>query len=79
MGVKVPPVVGMLLLLLLVVVGTGLKPDGLAPITGMVAVGVKEKIGAGNAMLNLGSDRAALAGGEKWSGDSRGGVRGPNE
>ena len=79
-GVKVPPVViGMLLLLLLVAVGTGLKPDGLAPITGMVAVGVKEKIGAGNAMLNLGSDRSTLAGGEKWSGDSLGGVRGPKE
>ena len=61
-GVKVPPVViGMLL----VVVGTGLKPDGLVPITGMVAVGVNEKIGAGNAMLNLGSDRSTLAGGEK--------------
>jgi hypothetical protein len=31
----------------------------------MVAVGVNEKIGAGNAMLNLGSDRSTLAGGEK--------------
>lgn len=47
----IAPVVGMLL-----VVGTGLKPDGLVPITGMVAVGVKEKIGAGNAIFNLGSE-----------------------
>ena len=59
------------------VVGTGLKPDWLAPITGMVAVGAKEKIGAWKAMLNRGSERSMLAGGERWSGDARGGVRGP--
>ena len=70
MGVKTP-VVGMLL------VGTGLKPDGVFPKTGMVAVGVKEKIGAGKAMLNLGSELSMVAGGERWSGEARGGVRGP--
>ena len=62
-GAKAPPVIG--LLTVVVVVGTGLKPDGLVPRTGMVAVGVKEKIGAGNAILNLGSDRSTVAGGER--------------
>ena len=46
MGVKTP-VVGMLL------VGTGLKPDGVFPKTGMVAVGVKEKIGGREAITNI--------------------------
>lgn len=77
----VPAVTGGLLALQMeaavAVVGTGLKPDGLAPITGMVAVGVKEKIGAGKAMLNLGRDRSTLAGGDRWSGEARGGVSGP--
>ena len=53
------------LLLMAMVVGTGLKPDGLVPIIGIVAVGVKEKIGAGKAMLNLGSVRSAFPGGER--------------
>ena len=63
-GAKIPPVVGML-------VATGLK-------TGIVAVGAKEKMGPGKAMLNLGSGApsTAVAGGERWSGDPRGGVRG---
>ena len=73
----VPPVTGVLLALQMVVAGTGLKPDGFAPMTGMVAVGVKEKIGAGKAMLNLGRDRSTLAGGERWLGETRGGVSGP--
>ena len=60
-GVRAPMLGG----LLAAVVGTGLKPDGLAPKMGMVAVGVKENIGAGNAMLNLGSDRSMLPGGER--------------
>ena len=81
-GVRTVPVVtgGLLALQMeaaVAVVGTGLKPDGLAPITGMVAVGAKEKIGVWKAMLNRGSERSMLAGGERWSGDARGGVRGP--
>lgn len=62
-GTVAPPVVG--LLMVVVVVGTGLKPDGLVPKTGIVAVGVKEKMGAGNAILNLGRDRSTVAGGER--------------
>ena len=67
-GVKTP-VVGML-------VATGLKPDGAVPKTGMVAVGANENMGVGKAMLNLGSALSMLAGGDRWSGDVRGGVRG---
>jgi hypothetical protein len=63
-GVKTPPVVVGGLPLIVVVVGTGLKPDGLVPMTGMVAVGVMENIGDGKAMLNLGRPRSMLAGGD---------------
>lgn len=57
---------------------TGLKPDGVAPNTGTVAVDAKEMTGAGKARLNRGSVVSAekLAGGERWSGEARGGVRG---
>ena len=72
-GIKIPPpggVVGLLLpklaVMVAAVVGTGLKLDGLVPMTGMVAVGVNEKMGAGNAMLKRGrDDRSTLAGGER--------------
>ena len=77
MGVTIAPTGVLLAVQMVVAVGTGLKPDGLAAITGMVAVGVNEKIGAGKATLNLGRDRSAVAGGERWLGDPRGGVRGP--
>ena len=73
MGVK-------LVVTVAVVVGgtTGLKPDGAAPNTGTVAVDAKEMMGAGKARLNRGSvvSEVKLAGGERWSGEARGGVRG---
>ena len=71
MGVKVA---------IAVVVGgaTGLKLDGAVPNTGMVAVDAKEITGAEKARLNRGSVVSAvkLAGGERWSGEARGGVSG---
>lgn len=47
-----------------------MKPDGVAPNTGTVAVDAKEMTGAGKARLNRGSVVSAekLAGGERWSG-----------
>ena len=65
MGVKTP-VVGMLL------VGTGLKPDGVFPKTGMVAVGVKEKIGGREAITNINNIVYST---ERGGGGGGGGVR----
>lgn len=58
---------------------TGLNPEGAVPNTGMVAVGANEMMGGvWNATLKRGRGSAAvrLVGGEKWSGEALGGVRG---
>lgn len=58
---------------------TGLNPEGAVPNTGIVAVGANEIMGGvWKATLKRGSGSAAvrLAGGEKWSGEALGGVRG---
>ena len=59
---------------------TGLNPEGAAPNTaGIVVVGANEMTGGvWKATLKRGRGSAAerLAGGEKWSGEALGGVRG---
>ncbi len=57
---------------------TGLKLDVGAPNTGTVAVEANEITGAGKARLKRGSGPSLvkLAGGERWSGEARGGVIG---
>ena len=57
---------------------TGLNPDWTVPKTGTVAVEANEMIGVGKARLKRGRGASPLnvTGGERLSGEARGGVRG---